>query len=99
MLEGGKCQVKTGGVGKHYHTRTPGVCDPLFIHRNGEVAFSKLLYYHHRGRNSLRYMGDSMNRLLETQRYVNQTMAAHMNTSMAAQETQSVALAQLIEST
>ena len=49
--------------------------------------------------NSLRYMGDSMNRLLEAQRYVNQTMAGHMNTSMAAQETQSVALAQLVENT
>ena len=49
--------------------------------------------------NSLRYMGDSMNRLLEAQRYVNQTMAAHMNASTAAQETQSVALAQLMENT
>ena len=49
--------------------------------------------------NSLRYMGDSMNRLLEAQRYVNQTMAAHMNASTAAQETQSVALAQLVENT
>ena len=49
--------------------------------------------------NSLWYMGDSMNRLLEAQRYVNQTMAAHMNASTAAQETQSVALAQLVENT
>ena len=49
--------------------------------------------------NSLRYMGDSMNRLLEAQGYVNQTMAAHMNASTAAQETQSVALAQLVENT
>ena len=40
-----------------------------------------------------------MNRLLEAQRYVNQTMAAHMNASTAAQETQSVALAQLVENT
>ena len=40
-----------------------------------------------------------MNRLLEAQRYVNQTMAAHMNVSTAAQETQSVALAQLVENT
>ena len=50
-------------------------------------------------KNSLRYMGDSMNRLLEAQRCVNQTMAAHMNASTAAQETQSVALAQLVENT
>ena len=28
--------------------------------------------------NSLQYMGDSMNRLLEAQRHVNQTMAAHI---------------------
>ena len=49
--------------------------------------------------NSLRYMGDSMNRLLEAQRYVNQTMAAHMNASTAAQETQSIVLAQLVENT
>ena len=48
---------------------------------------------------SLRYMGDSMNRLLEAQRHVNQTMAAHMNASTAAQETQSIALAQLVENT
>ena len=40
-----------------------------------------------------------MNRLLEAQRYVNKTMAAHMNASTAAQETQSVALAQLVENT
>ena len=40
-----------------------------------------------------------MNRLLEAQRYVNQIMAAHMNASTAAQETQSVALAQLVENT
>ena len=40
-----------------------------------------------------------MNRLLEAQRYVNQTMAAHMNALTAAQETQSVALAQLVENT
>ena len=40
-----------------------------------------------------------MNRLLEAQRYVNQTMAAHMNASTAAQETQSIALAQLVENT
>ena len=40
-----------------------------------------------------------MNRLLEAQRYVNQTMAGHMNTSTAAQETQSIALAQLVENT
>ena len=40
-----------------------------------------------------------MSRLLEAQRYVNQTMAAHMNASTAAQETQSVALAQLVENT
>ena len=40
-----------------------------------------------------------MNRLLEAQRYVNQTMAAHMNASTTAQETQSVALAQLVENT
>ena len=49
--------------------------------------------------NSLRYMRDSMNRLLEAQRCVNQTMAAHMNASTAAKETQSVALAQLVENT
>ena len=49
--------------------------------------------------NSLRYMGDSMTRLLEAQRHVNQTMVAHMNASTAAQETQSVALAQLVENT
>ena len=49
--------------------------------------------------NSLRYMGDSMNRLLEAQRYVNQTMAAHMKASTASQETQSIALAQLMENT
>ena len=40
-----------------------------------------------------------MTRLLEAQRHVNQTMAAHMNASTAAQETQSVALAQLVENT
>ena len=40
-----------------------------------------------------------MNRLLEAQRYVNQTMAAHMNASTAAEETQSIALAQLVENT
>ena len=40
-----------------------------------------------------------MNRLLEAQRYVNQTMAAHMNASTAPQETQSIALAQLVENT
>ena len=40
-----------------------------------------------------------MTRLLEAQRYVNQTMAAHMNALTAAQETQSVALAQLVENT
>ena len=40
-----------------------------------------------------------MNRLLEAQRYVNQTMAAHMNALTAAQETRSVALAQLVENT
>ena len=49
--------------------------------------------------NSLRYMGDSMNRLLEAQRGVNQTMAAHMNATVAAQETQSEALVQLVENT
>ena len=40
-----------------------------------------------------------MNRLLEAQKYVNQTMAAHMNALTAAQETQSVAFAQLVENT
>ena len=40
-----------------------------------------------------------MNRLLEAQRYVNQTMAAHMNASTATQETQSVVLTQLVENT
>ena len=49
--------------------------------------------------NSLQYMGDSMTKLLEAQRHVNQTMVAHMNASTAAQETQSVALAQLVENT
>ena len=49
--------------------------------------------------NSLRYMGDSMTKLLEAQRHVNQTMVAHINASATAQETQSVALAQLVENT
>ena len=40
-----------------------------------------------------------MNRLLEAQRSVNQTMAAHMNATVAAQETQSKALVQLVENT
>ena len=40
-----------------------------------------------------------MTKLLEAQRHVNQTMVAHMNASTAAQETQSVALAQLVENT
>ena len=40
-----------------------------------------------------------MTRLLEAQRHVNQTMVAHMNASTAAQKTQSVALAQLVENT
>ena len=38
-----------------------------------------------------------MTKLLEAQRNANQTMVAHMNASTAAQETQSVALAQLVE--
>ena len=49
--------------------------------------------------NSLRYMRDSMTKLLEAQRHANQTMVAHMNASTAAQETQSIALAQLVENT
>ena len=49
--------------------------------------------------NSLQYMGDSMTKLLEAQRHANQTMVAHMNASTVAQETQSVALAQLVENT
>ena len=40
-----------------------------------------------------------MTKPLEAQRHVNQTMVAHMNASTAAQETQSVALAQLVENT
>ena len=40
-----------------------------------------------------------MTRLLEAQRHVNQTMVAHMNASTAAQETLSVALAQLVANT
>ena len=44
-------------------------------------------------------MGDSITKLLEAERYVNQTMVAHMNALTAAQETQSVALAQLVENT
>ena len=40
-----------------------------------------------------------MTRLLEAQRHVNQTTAAHMNALTAAQETQSIALAQLVENT
>ena len=47
--------------------------------------------------NSLRYMGDSMTKLLEAQRHANPTMVGNMNASTAAQETQSVALAQLVE--
>ena len=49
--------------------------------------------------NSLQYMGDSTTKLLEAQRHANQTMVAHMNALTAAQETQSVALAQLVENT
>ena len=49
--------------------------------------------------NSLQYMGDSMTKLLEAQRHVNQIMVAHMNASTATQETQSIALAQLVENT
>ena len=49
--------------------------------------------------NSLQYMEDSMTKLLEAQRHANQTMVAHMNASTAAQETQSIALAQLVENT
>ena len=40
-----------------------------------------------------------MTKLLEAQRHVNQTMVAHMNALTAAQETQSIALAQLVENT
>ena len=40
-----------------------------------------------------------MTKLLEAQRHANQTMVAHMNASTAAQETQSIALAQLVENT
>ena len=40
-----------------------------------------------------------MTKLLEAQRHANQTMVALMNASTAAQETQSVALAQLVENT
>ena len=40
-----------------------------------------------------------MNRLLDAQRSVNQTMAAHMSATVAAQETQSEALVQLVENT
>ena len=49
--------------------------------------------------NSLRYMGDFMTKLLEAQRHANQTMVAHINALTAAQETQSVDLAQLVENT
>ena len=40
-----------------------------------------------------------MTRLTEVQRYVNQTMAAHLNKTAAAQETQSEALMKLVENT
>ena len=40
-----------------------------------------------------------MTKLLEAERHANQTMVAHMNALTAAQETQSVALAQLVENT
>ena len=40
-----------------------------------------------------------MTKLLEAQRHANQTMVAHINASTVAQETQSVALAQLVENT
>ena len=40
-----------------------------------------------------------MTKLLEAQRHANQTMVAHMNALTAAQETQSIALAQLVENT
>ena len=40
-----------------------------------------------------------MTKLLEAQRHANQTMVAHTNVSTASQETQSIALAQLVENT
>ena len=40
-----------------------------------------------------------MTKLLEAQRHANQTMVAHMNALTAAQETQSIVLAQLVENT
>ena len=40
-----------------------------------------------------------MTKLLEAQRHANQTMVAHMNALTAVQETQSVALAQLVVNT
>ena len=40
-----------------------------------------------------------MTKLLEAQRHANQTMVAHMNNSTATQETQSIALAHLVENT
>ena len=40
-----------------------------------------------------------MTKLLEAQRHANQTMVAHMNALTAAQETKSIALAQLVENT
>ena len=40
-----------------------------------------------------------MTKLLEAQRHANQTMVAHMNALTAARETQSIALAQLVENT
>ena len=49
--------------------------------------------------NSLRYVGYSMTHLMEAQRYVNQTMAAHLNITAAAQETQMEALVKLVENT
>ena len=49
--------------------------------------------------NSLRYMGDSMTHWMEAQRYVNQTMVAHLNITAAAQETQLEALVKWVENT
>ena len=80
-------------------TGTSGPSCSFLLNRNGDLPSLNLSTTTVGVENSLQYMGDSMTRLLEAQRHVNQTMAAHMNASTAAQETQSVALAQLVENT
>ena len=79
--------------------RPRGISGPLSSTGLGDTALQSLNVSMIAVENSLQYVGESLSRLMLTQRNVNRNMVDHLNLTAEAQDVQTHVLSQLVENT